>query len=125
LYFLPEGGEIVLGQFAEANFGEGVLKDPDLHGAGIDGNNLSTLGFEHLQSILAALEHRVEEYASIGLDSPLDRYFVCQRETEEMNAPSFANALIVQTLGGCGGGIQGRITRGAGEIVLRDSEAVG
>jgi hypothetical protein len=47
-----------------------------------------------------ALEHRVEEYVFFGLDSPLDRHFVCQSETKKMNAPSFANALVVQTLGG-------------------------
>jgi hypothetical protein len=67
------------------------------------------------------LESRFEEYAPIELNSPLDRHFVGQSETEEMSATPFADALVVQTLGGGGGGVQRGITRSAGKIVIRDS----
>jgi len=114
----------VFRQFAEARFGEGVPEVPDLDGAGINRNNLSTLGFEHLQGVVAT-EHRIEQRAFVGLDSPLDQHFIGQSEAEEMNAPSFADALVVQALGGSGGGVQGRITSGTREIVLSDGETVG
>ena len=82
LYFLPEGREIVLGQLAEARFGEGIRNGSDLDRTGIDRNNLSTFGFEHPQGVLATAGHGVEQVASIVLEGSLDQHFVRQSEAE-------------------------------------------
>ena len=42
-----------------------------------------------------------------------------------MNTASFPDALVVQALGGGGGGIERRVTGSAREIVFSDRETVG
>lgn len=83
------------------------------------------LDFEHLQGVIATSGHGIEQRTSVVLDSALDQHLVRQSEAEEMNAPSFADALIVQALGGGSSGVQGSITSGTGKIVVCDGETVG
>jgi hypothetical protein len=114
----------MLGQLAEARFGEGIRSGSDLDGPSIDRNELSTFGFEDPQSVLATSGHGFEQVPSIVLEGTLDQHFVRQSEAKQMNAASFADAFVVKAFGCCSGGVQGCVASGAREIVLSEGETI-